>query len=956
MFLSLPTSLLALLFASPVLAAPSTPNDLFHAIAVYAPKPPEEPVCCLRPLPPLEPPQDDDLLLSFEDWKAKRFSEAAEREHSQPTAHRVTENASHAVVPDAASPASEVHGTFVASDAQETGVGQERMAPHFRIPIHDRFNYASLDCSARVHSAHKSAKNPSAILSHKKDRYMLSPCAEKQQFVIVELCEDIRIDTVQLANYEFFSGVFKDFTVSVSKTYYPNDPDSWTFAGTYRAKNVRGVQSFHTPPTLRDFYRYIRIDFHSHYGNEYYCPLSLLRVYGLTHLEEWQWETWEAESRAKRTIEEASPLVEVVAEPPQPMHAPVAESLATKEKQYTPSVTSGDVLPDSVSDHDPAAVSPETADPAVQTPSPSSNSPLSVSEMAETPVIEAQESQPETLSQSIETHSSTAFDDHSRSSADPLYHNKTTSAQSSSVPVSSSSSSASSPSSSTSTPSIHPRIVSTASDNLSSSSIYHHTDSGSGSHSSASASSHSAPASSPNVSSLSVVSPSYSHSVPSAPPASTGGESIYRLIMNRLTALEANTTLYARYVEEQTAGMREVLRRLTEDIGRLESISKAQAQLYHRSVAELEKHTRRLETEHQHLVSRVNHLTDEVVLEKRLGIAQLCLLLTVLVFMALTRGSRGEVVHPARGTVRDWGRRTLSFSGDWVNRLRTRSSTPPRPAGQKPGENEVAFPTVDTQLAERFSQNSRRAPVASSSRRQATRPHTPTSLRTPSSRHFAHHRAVPSSPSFHLPRPAIQRSSSGSMTLGFGGVGPVPRSAKRWARSAHLHEVKGVTAPSPNPEGGSSRQRGPGKDLGLTPQASRDANDGAEPQDVFGTPSRAAVLLDAAFDGTRTLSKGKARASGIPLRHPSPLRPAPAVDISSPPPPSRGRDSRQASGPIQREGEAELSEGDAWVDTDVDGSECDMGVDAGVVSGATGELQVARERTYVAGAAANSSL
>ena len=42
--------------------------------------------------------------------------------------------------------------------------------------------------------------------------------------------------------------------------------------------------------------------------------------------------------------------------------------------------------------------------------------------------------------------------------------------------------------------------------------------------------------------------------------------------MNRLTALEANTTLYARYVEEQTAGMREVLRRLTEDIGRLEGI------------------------------------------------------------------------------------------------------------------------------------------------------------------------------------------------------------------------------------------------------------------------------------------------------------------------------------------------------------------------------------------------
>ncbi len=83
------------------------------------------------------------------------------------------------------------------------------------------------------------------------------------------------------------------------------------------------TQSFHPPPTLRDFYRFIRIDFHSHYGNEYYCPVSLLRVYGLTHLDAWQWETWEAESRAKRSAEEASSPVEVVADAPASAHTPV---------------------------------------------------------------------------------------------------------------------------------------------------------------------------------------------------------------------------------------------------------------------------------------------------------------------------------------------------------------------------------------------------------------------------------------------------------------------------------------------------------------------------------------------------------------------------------------------------------------------------------------------------------
>jgi hypothetical protein len=42
--------------------------------------------------------------------------------------------------------------------------------------------------------------------------------------------------------------------------------------------------------------------------------------------------------------------------------------------------------------------------------------------------------------------------------------------------------------------------------------------------------------------------------------------------MNRVAVLEANTTLYARYVEEQIAGVREMMRRLSEDVGRLEGI------------------------------------------------------------------------------------------------------------------------------------------------------------------------------------------------------------------------------------------------------------------------------------------------------------------------------------------------------------------------------------------------
>ena len=133
-------------------------------------------------------------------------------------------------------------------------------------------------------------------------------------------------------------------------------------------------------------------------------------------------------------------------------------------------------------------------------------------------------------------------------------------------------------------------------------------------------------------------------SPPSLPPVPTGGESIYRTIMNRLTALEANHSLYTRYIEEQTASVRDVLKRLGEDVGRVEAIvsititesrsallqswqkmlpgsyfspvlqGKSQAQLFQRSLLEWERQKNRLDMQYGELLSRVDYLADEVLL------------------------------------------------------------------------------------------------------------------------------------------------------------------------------------------------------------------------------------------------------------------------------------------------------------------------------------------------------
>lgn len=584
----LPVPLLALLCALPVLSEPISPNDPFRDISAHVRKDREPPICCLRPLTPLED-TEEEVVLSFEEWKAKQVAGSGKERlagHIAPASKLASQPRTTDVVsetPLAGDPPSAGAGPSAPTpDQNELPVPD---APYFKIPITDRFNYASSDCSARVHAAHKSAKSVSSILASKKDRYMLSPCAEKNQFVVVELCDDIRIDTVQLANYEFFSGVFKDFSVYVAKTY--TDPDAWTFAGTYRAQNVRGVQvrrvlstmkrlftmfsmqSFHTPTTLSDFYRFIRIEFHSHYGNEYYCPLSLLRVYGLTHLEHWKWEQWEAESGARRALESApisqpeiivestfAPAVSWTDLPEPPKHnaRPLpAESTSTSQEEQSETAVPA---PSSDSTHEPAAVeaslqtSSSTTDSSSEHPGGESDSSRPSSSPKTAPV-------PEITS---ETSLDTSNDNIRQHNTDTSLYTTITSSEarpSSSVSLSDSISPLSNSSTSTS------YLPSSGSSQSSPTSVS----------SSANQSAHVTRPTTSASAAITTVTQSLSV-VPHAPaPApATSGESIYRTIMNRLTALESNSSLYARFVEEHAASVREMLRRLGEDVGRLEGI------------------------------------------------------------------------------------------------------------------------------------------------------------------------------------------------------------------------------------------------------------------------------------------------------------------------------------------------------------------------------------------------
>lgn len=215
----------------------------------------------------------------------------------------------------------EVHDPAVYND----GVAHYRRPKDAGKTCKERFSYSSFDGGATVLKTSPGAKNAKAILVENKDSYMLFTCSQDNKFVIVELSEDILVDTVVLANFEFFSSMFRRFRVSVSDK-YPVKMEKWKDVGTFQARNSRDIQSF-LIENPKIWAKYIRIEFLSHYGNEYYCPVSLLRVHGTRMLDSWK----DAEAGA----DDDEPVETVSGPEPVPEHELSQENTTVPEPEAT---------------------------------------------------------------------------------------------------------------------------------------------------------------------------------------------------------------------------------------------------------------------------------------------------------------------------------------------------------------------------------------------------------------------------------------------------------------------------------------------------------------------------------------------------------------------------------------------------------------------------------------------
>ena len=511
----------------------------------------------------------------------------------------------------------------------------------------ERSNYASFDCAATIMKTNKEVKGSTSILVENKDSYMLNECSAKNKFFIVELCDDILVDTVVLANFEFFSSIFRTFTVSVSDR-YPVKLDKWRDLGTFEARNSREIQAF-LIETPQIWARYLRIEFLTHYGNEYYCPVSLVRVHGTTMMEEFNHdlkasrEDDDLENEAEVVASEAEKVAIVANNEEEVLEAARNDADGT----FHPSLTSGILLPPK---------------PLGETQSKASNSSAAIAEVATaTSLLQIQMDlslmfnytsrqvcyvgempQPSTIKTSG-TIKATMHDVDQRTRS-IIAQQTTTTTHLNDRP----------------TPLVH---------SISSSSVGFSSSIPSALESSSITKSLISPSNHGQSSYEDTRNPSSSSVLPKAtssatqPPASnpTTQESFFKSVHKRLQLLESNSTLSLQYIEEQSRILRDAFSKVekrqlakasaffgtlnTTVLTEMREFRSQYDQLWQSTVLELSSQRAQNQLEILAISTRLSLLADEVALQRRIAIMQFLLIVVCLGLVLFGRSSSPVATH-----------------------------------------------------------------------------------------------------------------------------------------------------------------------------------------------------------------------------------------------------------------------------------------------------------------------
>ncbi|TKA28917.1 hypothetical protein B0A50_03328 [Salinomyces thailandicus] len=640
-----------------------------------------------EPEPELESPLDNANFLSFEEWKKQNLARVGQSaEHVGQARHASGDrqrpginNALDALGEESeididfagfGSPRPSVSTTIQASsdvseydkEAQVSPAPNTLRSKDAGKTCKERTNYASFDCAATILKSNPECKHSSSILVENKDSYLLNPCSASNKFLVVELCNDILIDTVVLANYEFFSSIFHYFRVSVSDR-YPVKAEKWRELGTFEARNTREVQAFLVKEPLI-WARYLRVEFLSHYGMEYYCPLSLLRVHGTTMMEEFRHQEevargeideapLEAEESSWSTIDRDSMVSSEEADKAIVQSRASVKTDSASETTITPFTEVASPGPPILHGTGIAPGSPPDAETMNEAPSlVEVDKPVSdetTSELAYRATDGGNSHEPEngtvysTVTASLSQDSSGSTLNATPSSADSVTPPSPTSATNETAkgpPVATgtvSSSMAAGNAINSSAPISHPATDSQMSTSTNSSARL------------------------ANASSNSTRAVSSSTAASHQPQPSTQ-ESFFKSVHKRLQQLESNSTLSLQYIEEQSRILRDAfqkvekrqisatttfLTQLNDTVtAELHGFRESYDQLWQSTVIELEGQREAYQREMLALSTRLSLVAEELVWQKRMGVVQSTLLLLCLGLILFGRQGSGHLEVP----------------------------------------------------------------------------------------------------------------------------------------------------------------------------------------------------------------------------------------------------------------------------------------------------------------------
>ncbi|PNP40465.1 hypothetical protein TGAMA5MH_07461 [Trichoderma gamsii] len=538
-------------------------------------------------------------------------------------------------------PPTELANANNGDDVDDTSTSKDGKAPIHRSKdagktCKERFSYSSFDAGATILKAGPQAKNAKAILVENKDSYMLLECAAQNKYVIVELSDDILIDTIVIANFEFFSSMVRHFRVSVSDR-YPVKMDKWRTLGIFEAANSRDIQAFlvENPENPQIWGKYVRLEFLTHYGNEYYCPVSLLRIHGSTMLDSWR----DSETRPEDDIHE---------EDEEDLPVP---TVSTQPTAAGPSPA-------------PAGPSPQAGDKNESLP-----------ELASTCLPRVDEAPFQSMTATCAVPSTTAIGD-----AKPGDQSSGQTGEKAKRPtkdgvVESDSASQDSPKSDV-----------TQARDASSAPTVKQTDS---SKPTTDDKAQPPPEPSDAAGSSSGTTKSRTPSASSASPTVQG--SFYNSITKRLQQVETNLTLSLKYVEDQSRIMQDALRRTEQQqvtklnrflgdlnhtvLAEMRNVREQYEQIWQSTVLALESQREQSERDIVALSTRLNLLADEVVFQKRMAIVQAILLLSCLFLVIFSRGvpipylaalqeQAGVIAYPSSSPYPGQGPRTTIYKSD----------------------------------------------------------------------------------------------------------------------------------------------------------------------------------------------------------------------------------------------------------------------------------------------------